>query len=196
VISVHPDGTNINVLFKASARHNSLLLTEQCDNYCLMCSQPPKDRDDSWLFAQAHKVIDLLPPDAQSLGLTGGEPTLNADALLDLLNHCRVTAPHLQLHLLSNGRKFADRNFAARYAAIEHDDIMVGIPVYAAEPTQHDFVVQAPGAFHETIRGILNLASLGQRVEIRIVLQKHTIPGLTALATFIARNLPFVSQVV
>ena len=49
------------MLWKNSAMHNGLLLTEQCDNYCLMCSQPPKDRDDSWLFDRARKVISLLP---------------------------------------------------------------------------------------------------------------------------------------
>ena len=53
------------MLWKNSAVHNGLLLTEQCDNYCLMCSQPPKDRDDSWLFHRAKKVISLLPEGAQ-----------------------------------------------------------------------------------------------------------------------------------
>ena len=72
---------------------------------------------------------------------------------------------------------------------------MVGIPVYAPEAGLHDFIVQADGAFDETIRGILNLASLGQRVEIRIVVQRHTVPVLADLAMFIARNLPFVDQV-
>jgi hypothetical protein len=48
------------VLWKNSARHDALLLTEQCGNYCLMCSQPPKDRDDSWLFDRARKVVSLL----------------------------------------------------------------------------------------------------------------------------------------
>ena len=59
---------------------------------------------------------------------------------------------------------------------------MVGIPVYAPEAGLHDFVVQATGAFEETIHGILNLAALGQRVEIRIVIQKHTVPVLHDLA--------------
>jgi hypothetical protein len=45
------------------------------------------------------------------------------------------------------------------------------------------------------VHGILNLASLGQAVEIRVVVQRHTIPVLAGLATFIARNLPFVAQV-
>jgi hypothetical protein len=50
IIGVPEDGRRVTVRWKNSARHNGLLLTEQCDNYCLMCSQPPKDREDSWLF--------------------------------------------------------------------------------------------------------------------------------------------------
>jgi len=195
IIHVSTDARRVTVLWKNSARHNALLLTEQCDNYCLMCSQPPKERDDSWLFDRARKVISLLPEGARSLSLTGGEPTLNAEALIGLLEHCKHVAPELSIHLLSNGRRFADQSFARRYAAVGLADIMVGIPVYAPELGLHDFIVQAAGAFEETIHGVLNLASLGQAVEIRIVVQRHTVPALAGLATFIARNLPFVAQV-
>ncbi len=160
-----------------------------------MCSQPPKEREDSWLFDRARKVVSLLPEDARSLSLTGGEPTLHADALIELLEHCRRVAPELSIHLLSNGRRFADPAFARRYASVDLADIMVGIPVYAPEPGLHDFVVQAAGAFDETIHGVLNLASLGQAVELRVVIQRHTVPILVGLATYIARNLPFVAQV-
>jgi len=195
IIHVPADGRRVSVLWKNSARHNGLLLTEQCDNYCLMCSQPPKDRDDAWLFERARKVISLLPQHERALSLTGGEPTLHADALVDLLEHCKRVAPGLSLHLLTNGRRFADPEFARSYAAVGLFDIMAGIPLYAPEPSLHDFIVQAAGAFNETVHGILNLASLGQAVEIRVVVQRHTVPALAGLATFIARNLPFVAQV-
>ena len=175
--------------------HNSLLLTEQCDNFCIMCSQPPKSRDDRWLFDRAEHVVELLPSSAVSMGLTGGEPTLHEPELLRLLGHCRDFAPQLQLHLLSNGRRFADPGFTLRYAEVGHPDLMVGIPLYGAEPSRHDFVVQASGAFNETVRGILNLVGLRQRVEVRVVVQKHTVPALVDIALFIARNLPFVEQV-
>jgi His-Xaa-Ser system radical SAM maturase HxsC len=195
VIAISPDGRRVNVLWKSTASHNSLLLTEQCDNYCLMCSQPPKDRDDTWLFGRAKRIISLLPAAAHSVGLTGGEPALHADELIDLLAHCRTTRPDLSLHLLSNGRRFADPHFTRRYANVGLDDIMIGIPLYAPEPALHDFIVQAEGAFDDTVHGILNLASLGQRTEIRIVIQRHTVPILRDLAVFIARNLPFIDQV-
>jgi His-Xaa-Ser system radical SAM maturase HxsC len=195
VVNVSPDGTRIGVLWKASARHNSLLLTEQCDNLCIMCSQPPKVADDRWLVQRATRVVRLLSESVTEIGLTGGEPTLRGDDLLDLLRQCLLVAPRAQVHLLSNGRRFSEPDFAERYANVGHPGLMVGIPLYAPEPRLHDYVVQASGAFDETVRGILNLVSLGQRVEIRVVVQKSTVPVLPELAEFIARNLPFVEQV-
>jgi hypothetical protein len=85
-------------------------------------------------------------------------------------------SPGLSLHLLANGRRFADPEFTRRYAAVGLSDLMAGIPIYAPEPGLHDFIVQAAGAFNETVHGILNLASLGQAVEIRVVIQRHTVP--------------------
>jgi His-Xaa-Ser system radical SAM maturase HxsC len=72
---------------------------------------------------------------------------------------------------------------------------MVGIPLYGAEPALHDYVVQAEGAFEETVRGIVNLGEAHQRIEIRVVVHKQTAPALPEIAEFIARNLPFVEQV-
>ena len=59
----------------------------------------------------------------------------------------------------------------------------------------HDYIVQADGAFDETVRGILNLKARGARVEIRVVVinQNHT--RLVRLAEFLARNLTFVDHV-
>src|ERR1043165_6582314 len=38
VISLTPDGTRIRVLWRHRSRQNSVLLTERCDHYCIMCS--------------------------------------------------------------------------------------------------------------------------------------------------------------
>ena len=55
---------------------------------------------------------------------------------------------------------------------------MAAIPVYASTDSVHDYVVQAKGAFDETILGILKLKDRGQRVEIRVVLHAVTAPLL------------------
>jgi hypothetical protein len=52
-----------------------------------------------------------------------------------------------------------------------------------SEPSLHDYVVQSHGAFDATVRGILNLARLQQRVEVRVVVHKQTAPVLVESRT-------------
>ncbi|MCY1300139.1 His-Xaa-Ser system radical SAM maturase HxsC [compost metagenome] len=170
-------------------------MTEQCNHYCLMCSQPPKRADDSWLLDEIEALIPLIPKDTPEIGFTGGEPTLNRDRFLKILGLTQAYLPRTAVHVLSNGRSFADPAFAAAYARLGHHDLMVGIPLYSDDPSRHDYIVQAQGAFDETVRGILNLKRLGQRVEVRIVLHQQSIPRLRELCEFIARNLLFVDHV-
>ena len=195
VVSASETGEYLRVLWRHRSPMNSLLLTERCDHYCLMCSQPPKERQDDWLLDNARELIRLLPPSTPGIGFTGGEPTIYGDRLIELLRLCRNLLPHAGVHVLSNGRRFADFGFASAWAGVRNPNMMVGIPLYGAEPALHDYVVQASGAFDETVRGIVNLGELGQRTEIRVVIHKQTAPALPEIAEFVARNLPFVEQV-
>ncbi|MGB6210515.1 His-Xaa-Ser system radical SAM maturase HxsC [Pseudomonas mandelii] len=195
VIRLSADRQSIRVLFRATSPHNSILLTEQCNNYCLMCSQPPKAADDSWILDEVESLIPLIPKETRELGFTGGEPTTDRERFLKIIRLTKSYLPRTAIHILSNGRSFKDPKFAEKYAAIELSDAMIGIPVYSDDPTLHDYIVQAQGAFDETIQGILNLKRLGQRVEIRVVIHKLSVQRLPELCEFIARNLLFVDQV-
>ncbi|MCX8519409.1 MAG: His-Xaa-Ser system radical SAM maturase HxsC [Methylophilaceae bacterium] len=195
IIKLASDKLNIKVLFRASSPHNSVLVTEQCNHYCLMCSQPPKNIDDSWILDEIEEMIPLIPKDTVEIGFTGGEPTLYGERFLNLLNLTKNYLPRTAIHILSNGRTFKDRSFTDKYAVINHHDMMVGIPIYSDDPTQHDYIVQAKGAFDDTIQGILNLKRLNQKVEIRVVIHKQSIDRLESLCEFIARNLLFVDHV-
>jgi His-Xaa-Ser system radical SAM maturase HxsC len=195
IIRIAPHRRGVRVLYRRNARTNGILLTERCNHYCLMCSQPPKDIDDSWIVKQVLEMIPLINQDTPELVLTGGEPTLLEDDFLRILNACKSWLPRTAIHILSNGRRFADAAFTQRYADIQHPDLMVGIPLYSDLSTIHNYVVQADEAFDETIRGILNLKRLGERVEIRVVIHKQTYERLPQLAEFIARNLLFVDHV-
>lgn len=195
VVSISDDGNRINVLWRRESYQNSILLTERCNHFCLMCSQPPKSRNDDYLMDEAFELIRLLPRGSKDIGFTGGEPTLYGERLIELIRLAGNLLPETSVHVLSNGRRFFDPLFADAWAGIRHPDLMVGIPIYGPESTLHDYVVQSAGAFHETIGGILNLAERGQRIELRIVLHKKTIPQLEETAAFVSRNLPFVDQV-
>ncbi len=195
IVALSIQGERIRVLWRHRSRQNSVLLTERCKHYCLMCSQPPKTALDDHLLAQAFELVRLLPREVAEIGFTGGEPTIYGDELIDLLRLCRNLHPEAQVHVLSNGTRFADPEFAAAWAAIDNPNMMVGIPLYGAEPARHDYVVQSKGAFNQTVPGILNLAQAGARIEIRVVVHRQTAPALPEIAEFLARNLPFVDQV-
>jgi His-Xaa-Ser system radical SAM maturase HxsC len=194
VVAIDPNGF-VRVLYRKKSPHNFILMTEQCNSYCLMCSQPPKRIDDSDRITSHLRLVDLIDPSTPELGITGGEPTLFRDDFLHLVAHCSDRLPHTALHVLTNGRLFYYRRFAERLGAIAHSDLMLGIPLYSDLDSDHDYIVQARGAFEETVLGLQHLAQFGVAVEIRVVLHRQTVPRLVRLAEFIARNLPFASHV-
>ena len=78
---------------------------------------------------------------------------------------------------------------------MRHPSLTVGIPIYAVVDHVHDYVVQAKGAFDETVLGNPKLKDKEQRVEVRVVLHAITVPRIVETCTWIARNLPFVDHV-
>lgn len=196
IVRIDWDKGQVETLFQKGARHHTFLLTERCNHYCLMCSQPPRNVQDGWIVDDIIAVIPLIDRSTPEILFTGGEPTLLGDRLPELVRQAKSHLPETGLHILTNGRSFTDGAYTAQFAALGHHDLMFGIPIYSDQSERHDYIVQADGAFDETIRGILNLKRNGLRVEIRIVVHKQSFERLPQLARFIARNLTFVDQVV
>ncbi|WP_152224303.1 His-Xaa-Ser system radical SAM maturase HxsC [Pseudomonas sp. SCB32] len=195
VIALTPTSNLVRVLYRRGANSNLLFITDRCNSLCLMCSQPPKDIDDRWHIEENLRLIDLLDSGEEHLGISGGEPTLYREGLLAILAKCKTVLPEKPIHLLSNGRLLKDPSWIAELKQLGHPCLSWGIPLYADNATDHDHLVQAPGAFSETMQGLYNLARANQAVEIRVVLNRLTIPRLPELAHFVFRNLPFIRHV-
>jgi His-Xaa-Ser system radical SAM maturase HxsC len=194
VVLMAPSG-RVNVLYRKSSGHNTILATERCNSLCLMCSQPPQPEDDSYRVKEILRLVELIDPGCVELGISGGEPLLLGDAFFAIVEKCKKYLATTALHVLTNGRLLKEPRLAARLDAIGHPDIMLGIPLYADVDTIHDYVVQARGAFDETILGLYNLAEYGVPIEVRVVLHAQTYRRLPQLAEYIYRNFPFVSHV-
>lgn len=195
IVRVSSNDHYLRILFKKKHRQNAFLLTERCNNWCIMCSQPPKDIDDSYLVDDVLAAISLLDESTPEIAFTGGEPSLLGDKLITLISAAKNLLPRTALHILSNGRNFSDETLARKVGDVKHPDLMLGIPLYADNAGDHNYVVQAD-AFEETIAGIMNLKRHGVKVEIRCVLHAATYERLPELAKYISRNLLFVDQVV
>jgi len=192
VVRLNPDG-NIEVLYERESPHNCLFVTEQCNCSCIICPQyttkTKSDFTDSVL-----ELIKLIDPQAQTLGITGGEPTLLGDNFFRIIQACKKHLPNTAIQILSNGIKFSDFDFTKNFALIAHPNIQIGIPLYADTDTDHNHIVQVNG-FFKTIKGIQNLALFKQKIEIRTVINALNYKRLPQMAEFIYRNFPFVIHV-
>jgi His-Xaa-Ser system radical SAM maturase HxsC len=160
-----------------------------------MCSQPPRDVDDGWILDEIDECIELIDPATEYVGFTGGEPLLEWRRFIALLASMRDRLRETAVHVLTNGRAFVSPEVTSAWADVGHTRLSAGIPLYSAVDAVHDYVVQAEGAFDETVRGILRLKDKGQRVEIRVVLHGITTRRLRETCAWLARNLPFVDHV-
>ncbi len=192
VVVINKQGEIIFV-YEILSNHNALMATERCNHRCIMCPQPPilqeKDKTPFNL-----KLISLFDKSTQEIGITGGEPTLIGDNLFTLINHIKKELPHTAISILSNGVKFADKEYAMKLAKCRHQDLQIDIPLFSDIAEEHNHIVGAK-TFYKTVQGLYNLALFRQRIGLRIVVHKQTYKRLPQFADFIYHNFPFVAQV-
>lgn len=183
------------VLYRHSDVHHAVFLTNRCNSYCLMCSQPPTRHDDSWLVNEAIQLARFIRRSPPALGFSGGEPLLLGRRLREVLETFRRHHPDTIFEVLTNGRRLESRELAAELLTGLEGRIRWLVPLYGQAEFLHDFVVQSAGAFEETLAAILNLQQYAQPIQLRIVLIEPVLKELSALCSFIVRSLPFVQQV-
>jgi len=196
VVVLNPQTGTCSVLYRPSDLHHALLLTNRCNSYCLMCSQPPTAHEDGWLVNEAIDVINQIQSPPKVIGLTGGEPTLLGVDLARVTDAIQTFLPGTRIEILTNARRLGEPRFAGELLSRVPSGLSTWlVPLYGHADFLHDFVVQAPGAFDETIGGLLNLQQFEHAVQLRTVLIAPVLEHLPALCQFIARNLPFVREV-
>lgn len=189
VVLVQPGPGRIERLLRAGSRHNTLLVTERCDQLCVMCSQPPKkthvDRFDyleqACLLAEPHSLI----------GISGGEPTLYKKRLLSMVERVLTDRPDIQFHILTNAQHFDDDDIHLLRQPL-YRRVSWGIPLYASDASMHDEIVGKRGAFLRLFESFGVLLASAARVELRTVLLTSNADELPALARFISAKLRFI----
>lgn len=180
-------------LYEIKSLHNALFVTERCNHRCIMCPQPPVTEETDKTPMNL-KLLSLMDKKTKEVGLTGGEPTLIGDKLFELIKQIGHFLPKASISLLSNGVKFADKQFALKLARCRCYDLQVDVPIFSDIAEEHNRIVGAK-TFYKTVQGLYNLALFHIQIGLRIVVHKQTYKRLPQLADFIYHNFPFVSQV-
>ena len=177
-------------LIRSQSQHNTLLVTEQCDQLCVMCSQPPKPNHVN-LFPYFERAAMLAPQDA-TIGISGGEPTLNKRALFYFLERVLERRPDLQFHVLTNAQHFEPTDVEA-LDRIPRARVIWGVPLYAASASLHDDIVGKAGAYDRLLSSLALMCRAGLVIELRTVLMRPNAEALPELAQFASTHLPFLS---
>jgi His-Xaa-Ser system radical SAM maturase HxsC len=191
VVLVIPERYIAHRLIRANSRHNTFLVTERCDQLCVMCSQPPKKHHHD-LFAEFEQAA-LLAPLNCVIGISGGEPTLYKTQLFDLLDRCLSARPDISFHILSNGQHFEETDIP-RLGSYSPKQVQWGIPLYSHLPEVHDAVVVKQGAFTRLEASFVHLFRAEASIELRTVITTANEGELVKLATYISTHLPFIAH--
>ena len=166
---------NVSIVLKAGEKEVTLFVTNACNSNCIMCPLSEHSRRNE--YDQSHYIrlieyIDLLPKDISFFNITGGEPTLAREYLIEMMRRLRTKYNRANFQFLTNGRSMADDHLVHKLLDNSPRNMLFAIPLHAHIDSLHDYITRADGSFSQTQRGIKNLIRAGQRVEIRIVLSK------------------------
>ncbi len=171
---------------------NAIIIQNKCNANCIMCPQTLDQKDVTW--GEISSIIQAMPKTLQSLGITGGEPTLDRELMIKVLSLLKISLPNTHIDILTNGILLRDNDFVNSIVAVRHPSISFHIPLYSDVSEIHDKIIGAIG-FYKTMEGLYNLASHNQYIEIRNVINKLTYSRLPNLARFIFHNLPFANHI-
>jgi len=190
VLLLQPARGVVQRLIRANSKHNTFLVTERCDQLCVMCSQPPKKTHVDMF--RHFTAAAMLAPENATIGLSGGEPTLFKSELFRFLELCLTLRPDLSFHVLTNGQHFTEEDIDFLSAEATRR-ILWGVPLYSTAPETHDLLVGKVGAWEKLMDGLAILCRSGASIELRTVVMKENVGDLPGLASFIATHIPFAA---
>lgn len=193
VLTIGENG-KMNRSYSADSGEVDIFVTNQCNSNCVMCplSETVRRQEQKNYLNWLWNFIRILPENIEYINITGGEPTLRKKEFLKIMEYLRDYFQYSGFQLLTNGRSLADHRFLKELLQYAPRGIRFAVPLHASNPLIHDAITQSDGSFRQTDRGIRNLLSQGQKVEIRLVVSGKNINELEKTAAYIVEEYPGV----
>ncbi|MFH2028324.1 MAG: radical SAM protein [Nanoarchaeota archaeon] len=139
-----------------------------CNNNCRFCVQADNKCKGNRTFEEIKNDLEDCKSRCNSVVLTGGEVTIRED-FFDIVKLAKeIGYNHIQIQ--TNGRMFSSLDFCKKAIESGANEFSPALHGYCAE--QHDFLTNAKGSFNQTVKGIMNLKKLGQKVITNTVVVK------------------------
>jgi len=188
--------TKINILYRFKSNDNVLILTNACNNKCIMCPEPVlKPTTEGSNIKKIERIIKLISKSTKFLAISGGEPTITKDKFICVLSLCKKNLPNTEISVISNGRMFFYKSFVDEIESIGIKNLLLCIALHSYDPLIHDKITQIPESHNQTLVGLKNLLNSSINIELRIVLQQRNYKDLNLIADFIINNLKGIYRV-
>lgn len=185
--------SDTGVVYRAYANDEAdttVFMGAKCNSNCIMCPASDNERRNGFSYSPEllRKYLNYLPENQEYLILTGGEPTLQAELFLEVLERIRTKFPYTQVLLLTNGRSLSNKWFFDRVCEHQPENFRIAVPLHADNAELHDYITSTPGSFDQTVLALRRLMDSSIKVEIRIVVTQVNCDHLLEIAKFIVRN--------
>lgn len=151
-----------------------LRLGFRCNQDCSFCWQG-RDWPEPDLPTLLTWLDQMAARGAQSAVLTGGEPTLYLDKLRAVADRARLHHG-MRVYVQSNGIRL--RQPAVLQALADAGVSGVLLSYHSADPELSDEMTRAPGTHRFTELGIAAALLAGLEVDLNVVVERRTLPGL------------------
>ena len=155
-----------------------------CNNNCSFCVQGHKKKFGNKESGELRRHIKKSAEDGcKGIVFTGGEPTIRPD-ILELVKYAKESGFEL-IQIQSNGRRFAYVDFCKQIISAGANEFSPAL--HGHIPELHDYLTNAKGAFSQTVRGIINLKKLNQRIITNTVITKSNYRHLPDIARLLVK---------
>ncbi len=173
------------------AKLGYIQVTRQCNQQCIICSNPPTEKKLSLAMAK-RKIDEIQKEGGEGVIITGGEPTLY-EHLAELIAYANETGVFPRI--ITNGQKMADFGYAKslRDAGLRH----LHVSVYSCQPAIQEAISKNPDSLKNIIGTLDNLKKLDiMTVDANIAISKLNAGHLSETVRWLTREYPFIRHFV
>gem|GEM_PF-352740 len=169
---------NLRLKFEADESEKLIInVSYRCNNRCGFCSVANRERADGVFERQLAALDEACARGVRLLDIDGGEPLLYP-RLFDLIAAAQARGFE-RITVTSNGRLLSDEALCHRLATTGIDIL---ISLHASREDIHDHLVNAPGAWRQSVKGVMNACKSFKSVGLNVTVVADNVEDLPRLA--------------
>ena len=173
-----------------------------CNNNCVYCNVSLKRKLGNRYVSESKRILQEYRKERELLVITGGEPTLMFNDLLEIIKFARSPSINYESILLeTNARIFSQPVNVSRIREVSEfrrtnvpssaSSMLFEVAICGASLRLHDSITRVPGSFKQTILGIRNLASVfgANSIFVKVVINALNYKDVINITSFIFKEL-------